>query len=323
VSVSAVMAVRDEPFERVARAVGSLAAQHHSGPVELLIAAPPDQHARLARLRPTGAVHRVVLVANPCGERSPGLNRAVGMATAPFVVRIDARSLLPADYVSRCVQRLVDDPAVGVVGGVQRPRARADEARAGGIARALRNPWVLGAARYRRPGSRGPADTVYLGVFRRDELLATRYDPQLAANEDFDVCTRYRRAGQQVWIEESLEVDYEARDTYADLWRQYRAFGAAKVRFWRRTRARPQLRQVIALGGVGAAAVLVARQGRHPRRLVALAAIAAGGLALVDHVAEPREPRVRVRAHSVVASVCIVGAWVSGVAQEALRAPIR
>ena len=101
------------------------------------------------------------------------------------------------------------------------------------------------------------------------------------------------------------------------------AFGAAKVRFWRRTRERPQLRQVVAVGGVGAAAALAARQVRHPRRLVALATLGIGALALVDHVAEPRERRARVRAHSVVASVCIVGAWVSGVAQEALGAPIR
>ena len=319
-TVSAVMVVFDEPVERIERAVRSLAAQRGCGPMELVIAAPPEQHARMAGLVIEGAVERCVLVENPCGARSPGLNRAVDAASAEFVVRVDARSVLPPDYVARCVHRLVEDPAVGVVGGVQRPSARSRAPRAGGIARALRNPWILGGAQYRRRGSYGPADTVYLGVFRRDELRAARYDSQLAANEDFDVCSRFRRAGRQVWIEPGLEVEYEARDTYGGLWRQYRAFGAAKVQYWRQTGERPRLRQVLALVGAGAAATVFAAQAGNPKRAAALAALGVGALAMVDHLAEPHEREPRVRAHSVAASACIVGAWVSGVATEAVKA---
>ncbi|HEY7107538.1 MAG TPA: glycosyltransferase [Acidimicrobiia bacterium] len=318
--VSAVMAARDEPLGRVQRAIDALAGQHGSEPldIEVVIAAPPAQHQALALLRPHGAVEAVRLVRNPCGERSPGLNRAVRDATAPFVVRVDARSVVPPDYVSKCVERLAGDATVGVVGGVQRPAARSHAVRARGIARALRNPWLLGGARYRRAGSEGPADTVYLGAFRRADLLATRYDECMAANEDFDLCARFRREGRAVWIERGLEVAYEVRDSYRDLWHQYAAFGASKVGYWRRTRERPNQRQLTALAGATGAAVALATQVRHPRRIAAMLAAGAAALAVVDHLADRSEPDPRVRAHAMAASATVMTAWVSGVARAAL-----
>ncbi|HXY93487.1 MAG TPA: glycosyltransferase [Acidimicrobiia bacterium] len=315
---SIVMAVRGEPVDRVVRALASLAVQQACEPLEVVIAAPPEEHRTLARVRPAGAVTSVVLVENPCGARSPGLNRAVAATSTPVVVRVDARSVVPTDYVARCVRRLEADPMIGVVGGVQRPTARVTTARARGIARALRNPWVLGGARYRRVGAGGSADTVYLGAFRRDELLALGgYDGNLAANEDFDLCARYRRAGRRVWIEEGLEVGYEARTTYGDLWRQYRAFGAAKVHYWRDRRSRPQPRQALALGAAAAGLVAAAGQVRHPWRAVALASGAVAAIGALDHVVDPGDADIRVRAHAVAASVCVMAAWTSGIAVEA------
>ena len=285
----------------------------------MLIAAPPAQHGVLSAIEARGAVSTVRLVRNPCGERSTGLNRAVHEATAPFVVRVDARSVVPPNYVAKCVGRLNGDAAVGVVGGVQRPSAKDDSPRARGIARALRNPWVLGAAKYRRPGSAGSADTVYLGAFRRDELLATRYDEEMVANEDFDLCTRYRREGLDVWIEAGLEVDYEARDSYRDLWRQYAAFGASKVRYWRMARRSPSARQIVALLGAGTAVATLATQVRRPIRVAALTAVGVAALAVTDHLADPDEHDVLVRAHALAASATVLGAWLGGVARAAVR----
>jgi GT2 family glycosyltransferase len=321
VKVSAVMAARDEPLARVQRAVDALAAQVAADDldIELLIAAPPAQHAALSSIRPDGAVRDVRLVRNPCGERSAGLNRAVREASAPYVVRVDARSVVPPDYVGKCVARLRGDAGVGVVGGVQRPSARDDSTRARGIARALRNPWVLGGAKYRRPASSGPADTVYLGTFRRDELATTRYDEGLVANEDFDLCARFRDGGRDVWIEAGLEVEYEARGSYRDLWRQYVAFGSSKVTYWRRTHQGPNARQVVALVGAGTAAVTLATQVRKPIRAAALATAGLAVLALTDHVADPGERDARVRAHALAASATVVTAWITGVARAAVR----
>jgi len=270
-NATVVMAVRDEPVERVARAVDALARQTGSGRLDVVIAARTDDRDRLASLHASGAVASIVFVDNPTGERSAGLNRAVAAARTPFVVRVDARSIVPSDYVARCLRRLATDATVGVVGAVQSPHASDTGARARGIARALRNPWLLGGARYRRPGSGGTADTVYLGAFRRDELVALGgYDEALAANEDYELCARYRRAGRVVWLERGLDVSYEARATHRALWRQYRCFGASKVHYWRRTGERPAPRQAFALAAVGVAAAYAVRNARRPGRTAAL-----------------------------------------------------
>jgi glycosyltransferase involved in cell wall biosynthesis len=289
--VSVVLVARDEPPARLRQAVASVERQDYTGEIEILAATPAADHDAL----PPSAIW----IDNPNGARSAGLNLALAVATGSIVCRIDARSTLPPDYVRRCVARLSEDAAVGVVGGRQRPAVDAtNKVMARGIVRALRNPWALGGADYRRPGRFGPTDTVYLGAFRRDELLVLGgYDEHLDANEDFDMAQRYRRAGFTVWLED-VAVDYEPRRKLGAVWRQYSAFGRAKVRYWRRTGERPNRRQLLAL--VGAPLLVVA----WPL------------IAVLDHLAEPHERSVRVRCAAVMAYVVIVGGWLAGVVAE-------
>lgn len=315
-----VMVVRDEPPARVARALAAVAAQEGVRGLTVCIAAPVAEHAALASLQPGGAVATVRLIDNPDGARCPGLNRAVAAAPDPVVVRVDARSELPPGYVAACLRRL-EDPEVGMVGGIQWPDApAATDPTAAGIARALRNRWLLGNAAYRRTDAHGPTDTVYLGAFRRDDLRALGgYDEALVANEDFDLAQRYLDAGRTVWLEEGMVVRYEPRAEWGALARQYRAFGEAKVRFWRRTGRRPNRRQQIALGAAAVGVGVAVLSARRPRRLVALAGAAVIGIAALDHLAEPSERDVGVRTRAWAASTVIVTAWVSGVASGCLR----
>jgi len=314
--VSVLVVARGEPRARLGRLLDALADQQGPELLEVLIAAPLEEHAGLAGLAPTGAVTSVRLLANPGGGRSAGLNRALAAARGAVVARADARSVPPPDYVTRTAGRLAADPDVGVVGGVQRPVPAAPGVAARGIARALRNPWLLGGATYRRPGGGGAADTTYLGTFRAAELRALGgWDERLAANEDFELCARYRAAGAAVWVEPGLEVAYEPRRSHRELWQQYRAFGEAKVQYWRTARTGPNARQAAALlgaaGALGAAAVVA----RHPARgaTVGLAALAAVGV--VDHLVEPaeRDPRVRVAAYAAYAT--FLAGWWAGVAR--------
>jgi succinoglycan biosynthesis protein ExoA len=318
--ISVLVVTRDEPPDRLRRAIDALAAQVGAGTLEVLVAAPPDEHRGLADLPARGAVQTVSLVANPDGGRSAGLNRALYRARAATVVRVDARSVPPPDYIARCVARLAAHPAIGVVGAIQRPATRDPGAGARGIARALRNPWLLGAAPYRRVGGGGPADTAYLGAFRRHELLARGgYDERLDANEDFDLCARYRAAGQQVWIEPGLEVEYEARRTHRELWAQYRTFGEAKVGYWRATGERPNRRQGVALGGALTALLAGLVVGRRPRWLVTALVAALGVLALVDHSVDPEDRDLGTRVAAIGAYATFVTGWCCGIVRGLAR----
>lgn len=311
--VSVLVVVRAEPRARLGRLLGSLA-QQQGVTLEVLIAAPPEDHAPLAGLDASGAVSSIRLVPNPGGARSAGLNRALAQARGDVVARADARSTPPPDYVARAVARLATDPDVGVVGGVQRPVCAGGDPEARGIARALRNPWLLGGATYRRPGGGGPADTAYLGVFRTAELRALGgWEERLAANEDFELCARYRAAGAAVWVEPGLEVPYEPRASQADLWRQYRAFGEAKAQYWRHAGTGPNRRQTAALVGLAGALGGGALACRSPRRGVALGVGAVVALGALDHLVEPTERDVRVRIAAYRAYATFLTAWLAGV----------
>lgn len=320
VAVSVVMVVRREPLDRLRRALGALAAQVDTGPLEVVIAAPPDEHESLTALRPDGAVSSIVLLPNEGGARSPGLNSAIDAASNDIVVRVDARSIVPENYVATCARLLRLDDTVGVVGGVQRPIAAETSVSARGVARALRNPWLLGGAAYRRRGRTGAAGTVYLGAFRRAEIAGLGgYDTRLVANEDFDLCARYRDAGFAVWLDGDLVVEYESRRSLSEVFGQYRSFGAAKVRFWRSTGRRPNRRQQVALGTAALGGGLAVVATRHPRLAGALSVGGLLALVALDQLADPGEPDLAVRAASCSASVAIAAGWLTGIGWETCR----
>lgn len=311
-TVSVLLVAAGETDDRLAQAAGSVAAQRDARVSELVVAVPPSEVSRTAAALAQIAL-RVVVIGNPGGRRSPGLNRALTHASGDFVCRVDARSFLPERYLARCARRLAAMPGVGVVGGAQVPRPGSPGPRAQGIARALSNPWAMGGAGY-RTGRPGPSDTVYLGFFRRTELEAIGgWDERLDANEDYDLCQRYLAKGLVVWVEAGVAVDYEARTTYGQLAAQYYAFGLSKVAYWKSTGRGPVVRQIVpivaatvttALG----AAVLI----RRPRGVPAFLLLAAAGLAAVDELGTREGARPKVRAAAGMAYGTVWSAWLTG-----------
>ncbi len=309
-----------EPRDRLQRLRDSLVEQDFDGTMELLIAAPDADHADLHEVFGSWTRGPVRVLANPSGSRTVGLNTGIDAANGDYVVRVDARSRLSPGHVRRCVQRLVETPMVGVVGGHQvaciEPGAPVVSL---GIARALQNRWLLGNAAYRDPGASGVVDTVYLGAYRTLDARAFRYDERLDANEDFDLCRRYRDAHAVVWLEPGLDVRYEPRRTWNELFRQYRSFGRAKVQMWRTTESRPQPRQYAGVLAAGGALAVLAVGLRSPAVPLAAAAVAVGAVLTTDHVVGAGSAPVRVRVAALPAHVAIELGWLSGIAQGITR----
>ena len=319
---SVIGTVRREPRERLQRMVDHIASQSVEGPVELVLAGPSEDRAVVESLRTHGALTRIVFVDNPGGARSPGLNLAARAAGATHVHRVDARSLLRSDHLLRCDRRLTSDPTVGVVGGRQRPVALTEGTWARGMARALANPWLLGAPAYRRVSTGADVDTVYLGSYRREELLGIGgFDERLEANEDYDLCQRYRESGALVWLEHGLVVDYEARSRLVDVWRQYHAFGRSKVTYWRVRAERPNVRQAIGLAAPIAGASIPIVLARRPGALAGLAVAGAAGVLTVDAIAGEETAPPAVRASATIGNLVIPLAWASGAYREFLARP--
>lgn len=258
------------------------------------------------------------IIDNPVGTTPSNLNAGLAVASGEILCRVDARSIVPPEYVRLCAEVLSTRTEVSVIGGAQIALPITDSAVSVGIARALNNRYAMGSSRYRSGASSGPSDTVYLGAFRTDELRAAGgWDEQFETNQDYELNRRMSRRGT-VWFDDRLQVGYVPRQSLRALWRQYHRFGRWKVRYWRWTGDRPQRRQLIPLVGALAAAASLGRT--RWRRPIAIGALA--GVAAMDHVGAPSGASVPVRCVSSAACAVACIGWLAGVATSASRAAV-
>lgn len=206
------------------RAVETILAQEYAGEKEIVLALGPSRDAsneiaeRIATRDP-----RVKLVSNPERDIPAGLNHAINVSSHPVIVRVDAHSELTPDYTSRGVDVLRETGAANV-GGVMRAAGTTPVQRA--IARGYNSPYGLGGGAYHADGEAGPAESAYLGIFRREAVDAVGgYDPNILRGEDWELNLRIRRAGYEVWFAPSLGVTYWPRASFADLAKQFFATG--------------------------------------------------------------------------------------------------
>ena len=266
------------------------------------------------------AISRVI--ENPTiGGTPSNLNLGLQNAKGEYICRVDARSRIPTDYVRRCVEILATRPDVAVTGGSQVAIEPRNDAVGTGIARALNNRWGMGWARYRRDAASGPADTVYLGASRANDLREVGgWDAALTTNQDFDLNRRLAPLGT-VWFEAGLPVEYVPRANLPDLYRQYVRFGRWKVRYWRHANDAPQPRQLALLAGVPlAAAGAAAAFAVAPRAWRGeLAAAAVAGIMAYELLGS-RRPRGGASAHAwaLVASSLVGAGWLRGAWGELL-----
>ena len=174
---------------------------------------------------------RITVVPNPSGKIASAMNAAVRTARHDIITRIDAHSMLPDGYLGTAVRALMDTGAADV-GGWMAAEGITPFQRA--VAWAMTSPFGMGAAANHTGGDAGPADTVYLGVYRRAEIERVGgYDETMLIAEDWELNYRIRAGGGLIWFTPDLKVTYRPRDTLRALARQQFRYGR-----WRRVVAR-------------------------------------------------------------------------------------
>jgi succinoglycan biosynthesis protein ExoA len=234
--VSYVMPVLNEA-SYVEGAVRAILSQDYAGRQQLILALGPSTDGttaiveRLARQDP-----RVTFVHNPQTDIPVGLNLAVRASDHPIIVRVDAHSELAPGYTRRAVETLARTGAANV-GGVMKGSGRTPFQSA--VARAYNSKFGLGGGAYHGGTEEGPAESAYLGVFRREVLLAVGlYDESLRRGEDWELNLRIRAAGHVVWFDPILKVTYWPRENWRKLSRQFFTTGVWRGELVRRYRGR-------------------------------------------------------------------------------------
>jgi succinoglycan biosynthesis protein ExoA len=238
--VSAVLAQRRDDFD-----------------LEVLIADGLSNDATLQKLEDWARREpRLKVITNPGQIVSTGLNLALQHAQGEFIVRMDIHTTYAPDYVAECVKALQETGAT-CVGGPWIAQGESFLQRA--IASAFQSRFGSGGAASRQRDYSGPVDTVYLGAWRREELLALGgFDENLVRNQDDELNLRIIRGGGRVWQSSSIRSVYTPRASLAALFRQFHQYGYWKIPVLQKHRLPASARHVAPFGFLALLVVLAA-----------------------------------------------------------------
>jgi glycosyltransferase involved in cell wall biosynthesis len=230
-TVSVILPIlNEEPYLR--DAVRSILSQDYHGKFEIVLAVGPskDRTQEIAEeLQRDDS--RVIVVANPTGRTAAGLNAALNSAKGTVIVRVDGHAQIPSNYISIAVELLARTGAVNVGGMMAAVGVTTFEK---SVAGAMRSPLGVGASRFHTGGEAGEVDTVYLGVFKKDALLAIGgFDERFTRAQDWELNFRLRENGGAIYFDPRLQVTYRPRSSVRALAKQYFEYGR-----WRRAVSR-------------------------------------------------------------------------------------
>jgi len=252
--VSVVMPVLNEE-RHLAAAVRRVQEQDYPGPLEVIVVVGPgnDRTRQIADdLAATDL--RVRVVDNPASRTPHALNLGIAAAAHGIIVRVDGHGELTDGYIRRAVELLAETGAANV-GGVMDAQGTTPFEEA--VATAYTTRLGLGGSTFHMTSSpAGEAETVFLGVFRKEEVLAVGgFDETMHRAQDWELNYRLRSSGRRIWFSPELRVTYRPRSSLGALARQMFDTGR-----WRRevVRRHPETANARYLAPPVAVVVLVA-----------------------------------------------------------------
>ena len=280
--------------------LASLRAQDAAEVIEILVIDGGSTDGTRDLVEAAGAPVR--LVDNPRVTAAAAMNVGIAAAEGEVVCRADAHTVYAPDYVRRCVEVLAETGAANVGGRMQ---AVGENRFARAVAAVTSSPFGVGPGKFHYAEGRHTVDTVYLGCWRRETLLAAGgYDEtglQWAA-EDQELNLRLRQAGGRIVLDSSIRSWYFPRSTPRALARQYANYGMAKASTLAKHRTLPTWRPLAPAALVGAAAAGAVLGRRPATRLAVPAAYAAGNAWASLRLA--RQPGVAPQRAAAAMAIC-------------------
>lgn len=205
----------------------------------------------------------VRVLSNPRKITPAALNIGITAARGDVIIRMDAHSEFPTNFISTCVELLARTGA-DVVGGPIVTRPGADTLIARTIALVTSHPFGVGNSRFRTSTREGHVDTAPFCAYRREVFdRVGLFDERLARNQDNELSSRITERGGRIYFSLALTAYYYNQATMAGLLRQALRTGLWNVRTVTINRAAFRWRHfvplafVLALTSLGALALVV------------------------------------------------------------------
>jgi glycosyltransferase involved in cell wall biosynthesis len=309
-----------------------MTAQAFSGSVEFLfIDGGSDDASRRILEQAAARDPRIRVLENPARRTPHALNIGLREARGEVIVRMDAHTHYPPNYLETGVARLRRGGAVSVSGPQIAVGDDAGWSRR--VALALQTPLGVGGARFRRAAEQEfEVDTGFTGMWLRSTLeRAGGWDEEWLTDQDCELAFRLAADGGRHVCVPSMAAEYIPRDSLQRLARQYWQYGFHKVKTFRRHPAamRPSHLLPPALVVTAAAAVAAPRPLRATARLglgayaAALAATAASAARTAPPADAAALPLVHATMHVAYGLGLFAGMRRYGVPAQAVAGVLR
>jgi len=228
-TISVIIPCRNEE-KYVAKCIDALVAQDYSGGnMEVLfVDGMSTDRTREIIERYSRDYQFIRLLSNPQKIVPVAMNIGIRQSTGDIIIRMDAHTVYPPDYIARCVEYLDKTGAENVGGPII---SIADTFWGRAIAAGMSSTFGVGNSRFRVGGYEGYVDTVPFGAYRRE--LFDRiglFDEELVRNQDDELNYRLIKKGGRIYMASAIKSYYYPRDSLRKLWRQYYEYGYWKVR---------------------------------------------------------------------------------------------
>lgn len=144
------------------------------------------------------------------------VNMGIREAKNDIIIRLDAHSRYPKNYITKCVYYLNTTEAdnVGCLWNTDCGTTTITKA----IAGVLTSPFGVGNSKYRLNASSGYVDTVPFGTFRRELFDRIGYfNEELIRSEDNEINYRIRKNGGKIYLFNDIAITYYPRNKISKL----------------------------------------------------------------------------------------------------------
>ncbi len=162
--------------------------------------------------------------------REASLNRLIEYSSTDLIIRLDSRSSITKDYLSKII-KLSGDTQAENVGGVMLPVHKNEMQRI--IAYVMRSRLSFGGAKFRDPNFKGYVDTLYLGAFNKSKIFMKKWfdEDYQGISEDSDLNYRIQKSGGKIFLDSSIIVEHYPRETIRQFFRLCFNYGKGRGLF--------------------------------------------------------------------------------------------
>jgi glycosyltransferase involved in cell wall biosynthesis len=160
----------------------------------------------------------IILFDNPQKTVPFAMNIGIENSIGDYIIRLDAHSEYPNNYISDCI-RTIENIEADNVGGLALTKGKGFIGNA--FAKVLSSKFGVGNSGFRTNAKSGYVDTVPFGAFKKETFEKYGYyDERLTRNQDYELNYRIRKMGGRIYLNSDISLTYFCRSTLSGILKQ-------------------------------------------------------------------------------------------------------